>query len=298
MPNPEPTIPGPLLAPKKPDAALPPKSCDCHAHIFGPATAYPYAADRDYTPHDAPRETYADLLHHLGFERAVLVQPSAYGTDNSLMIDALEAQAKGDGLGIEWRAVVVIEDTISDAELERLDTLGVRGARLNLVNSHVGIGFDSVERLAGRLAALGWHLQFFIDISEVEGVCEFMRRLPVTSVIDHFGHFPASLGPRFPAFQDLLGLLRDAIGYVKISGPNRFSSHATAPFDDACEMARSLFCAAPDRVLFGTDWPHVRLKTPIPDDGVLLDELYRWTDTDAALIRRILVDNPARLYRF
>lgn len=292
-----PDIAGPVPDPKKPDHRLPPLSCDSHAHVFGPVEDYPYSSPRDYTPHDAPRKKYAELLHGLGFQRAVLVQPSVYGTDNRLLADALAASKK-DSLGIEWRGVAVLHDSVSDGELEQLDELGVRGARLNLINKGAALNFDNVSRLAQRLAPLGWHLQFLIDISQFEHFRQRIGDLPVASVIDHMGHFPASKGPQCPAFQDLLALMREGRTWVKLSGPNRFSAYDAAPFPDSQVLARSLIENSPERLVFGTDWPHVKLSTSMPDDGDLVDEFYRWIDNDAELAQRILVDNPAKLYSF
>ena len=292
-----PDIDPPAADPHRPGRPLPPGSCDAHAHIFGPADRYPYQPERDYTPHDASRQDYARLLHTLGMSRAVLVQPSVYGTDNRLLADAL-AQSAADPLGIEWRGVAVLDETVPQDELERLHGLGVRGARLNLLNRGGGIGFDNVARLADRLAPLGWHLQFLVDISTFEDFAGRLARLPVTTVVDHMGHFPAGLGPQCPAFRSLLALMREGRTWVKVSGPNRISSHPQAPFPDAEALARALAAHMPDRLVFGTDWPHVRLPTPMPDDGDLVDEFLRWIDHDEDLMRRILVENPARLYGF
>jgi predicted TIM-barrel fold metal-dependent hydrolase len=298
LPVPQPDIPAPVASPSRPAHTLPPGSCDSHAHIFGPASQYPYAPGRGYTPHDASLDDYARLLHHLGFSRAVLVQPSVYGTDNRLMCDALARAQDGDALGIQWRGIVVIDDTVTDAELERLNGLGVRGVRLNLLFEGADVGFEQVRRLADRIAPLGWHLQFLIDITTFENFATRLAALPVDSVIDHIGHFPAGKGPKTPAFQDLKGLLADRRAWVKLSGPNRISSSDQAPFTDAHALAHDLVMHAPDRLVFGTDWPHVKLPGSMPDDGVLVNELYRWADNDMAVIRKVLVDNPQVLYGF
>jgi predicted TIM-barrel fold metal-dependent hydrolase len=259
---------------------------------------YPYAPGRAYTPHDASLEDYARLLHHLGFSRAVMVQPSVCGTDNRLMCDALARAKAGDNLGIQWRGIAVIDDTVTDAELERLNTLGVRGIRLNLLFAGADVGFEQVRRLADRIAPFGWHLQFLIDITAFENFGARLAALPVDSVIDHIGHFPAGMGPKTPAFVELKGLLADRKAWVKLSGPNRISSSDHAPFSDAQALARDLLQHAPDRLVFGTDWPHVKLPGSMPDDGMLVDELYRWVDNDEALARKVLVGNPQMLYGF
>lgn len=282
--------------PRPPRRPLPAGSCDSHAHLFGPAAHYPYHPDRNYTPPDASRESYLHLLRTLGFQRAVLVQPSVYGTDNSRMVDAL-ALAQDDPAGIDWRGVAVLDTQTSDAELERLHALGVRGVRMNLV-FRGGIDTDTATALAERIAPLGWHLQFLVDISQFDNFAGFASRLPVPSVVDHMGHLPAALGPSHPAFADLLALLREGRTWVKLSGPNRLTAGKLPPFHDVDPLAAALIDAAPQRLVFGTDWPHVQLPTPMPNDGDLMDEFYRWIDNDDGLAERILVANPAELYGF
>jgi len=294
---PKPDIAPPVANPTVPTHQLPPGSCDSHAHIFGPADSYPYAAQRSYTPHDSSLKSYAGLLHHLGFERAVLVQPSVYGTDNSLMVDALTS-AHNDSLGIEWRGIAVLDDTVSDTELERFNNLGVRGVRLNLLYKGADLGFADVARLAERIAPLGWHMQFLINIASFENFAERLSRLPVASVVDHIGHFPATNGLELPQFLDLKELMKEGKSWVKVSGPNRISTHDTAPFTDAQILAQDLMEHVPNQLVFGTDWPHVQLSGSMPDDGMLVNEFYRWCENDETLAKRILVDNPKRLYSF
>lgn len=294
---PQPDIAPPVAKPTVPTRSLPPGSCDSHAHVFGPATRYPYAEPRGYTPHDASLEDYAGLLHHLGFERAVLVQPSVYGTDNQLLIDAL-ARAREVALGIEWRGIAVLDDGVSDAELEKMNDLGVRGVRLNLLYEGADVGFDEAARLAERIAPLGWHLQFLIDITSFENFAKRMSQLPVESVIDHIGHFPAGMGSKTPQFLELKALMQEGRSWVKLSGPNRTSAHDVAPFSDVQLLAQDLVEHVPDRLVFGTDWPHVKLASSMPDDGELVEEFYRWIGGDEALAQQILVNNPARLYSF
>lgn len=282
--------------PRPPRRPLPANSCDCHAHLFGPVSRYPYHPDRNYTPPDASRGSYLQLLETLGFQRAVLVQPSVYGTDNQRVINAL-SRAQDDAAGVEWRGIVVVDEQISDAELERLDRLGVRGVRMNLV-FRGGIDVATAGRLAERIAPLGWHLQFLVDISQFDDFAGFANALPVPSVVDHMGHMPAALGPNHPAFADLLALLREGRTWVKLSGPNRLTAGQHPPFSDVDPLAKALIAAAPERLVFGTDWPHVQLATPMPNDGDLLDEFDRWIDGDEALAKQILVTNPAALYGF
>lgn len=275
---------------------MPALSCDSHAHLFGPVDSFPYNADRSYTPPDATCEDYVHLLDTLGFQRAVLVQPSVYATDNRRMCDALAA-ATLNNAGIEWRGIAVVDESVTDPELERLDQLGVRGVRLNLL-FRGGIGFTTAAALARRIKPLGWHLQFLVDISRFEGLAARLEELPVESVIDHMGHFPASSGTSHPAFRDFLGLLREGRTWVKMTGPNRVSACDSAPFTDAEALARELVNCNPERLVFGTDWPHVQVPTSMPNDGELVDEFFRWIDNDQILAHRILVKNPEQLYSF
>lgn len=293
---PTPDIPGPLPFPRKPSHVLPRGSCDAHAHIFGPADRYPYNRDRSYTPPDASRADYMSLLRTLGFERAVLIQPSVYGTDNRLLSDAL-AESIGRAGAIALRGIAVLDENATDEELERLHEVGVRGARLNMLYKG-GVEFENVSRLAQRIAPLGWHLQFLIDITQFRDFATRLSNLPVDSVIDHIGHFSAALGAELPAFRELKALMLEGRTWVKLSGPNRISSEKSVPFTDAESLARALISHMPTRLVFGTDWPHVALTSPMPDDGDLVDEFFRWIDDDAGLAQQILVDNPARLYSF
>lgn len=293
-----PDIDPPVSNPSKPRHRLPDGSCDSHAHIFGPASIYPYSAGRSYTPHDASLEDYSRLLKHLGFQRAVMVQPSVYGTDNRLMCDALKRAQSGDNLGIEWRGIAVLDEDVSDSALADMNNLGVRGIRLNLLFSGADVGFEQVRRIADCIAPLGWHLQFLIDITTFDNFATRLSELPVESVIDHIGHFPARLGPDTPQFKDLKSLLKEGKSWVKLSGPNRISSHDSAPYDDARRLAQNLVESSPDRLVFGTDWPHVKLPGTMPDDGELVNELYRWIGDDQSLAEKILVQNPRLLYGF
>lgn len=290
----EPTIPGADPSPRPPIEALPPKACDTHAHLFGPQQRYPYQANRSYTPPDAGEAAYRKMLGTLGFERAVLVQPSVFGTDNSLMLDTLAAIRNDDP--IQWRGVAVVDRSFTDAEFERMHALGVRGIRINLLFPG-GVPFSDIETLAERVTGLGWHVQFLVDVSKIERLAERLDRLPTDSVIDHMGHIPAHQSAHDPGFRQLLALLEAGRTWVKLSGPNRVSSLGQAPFEDVDAFVTELVSTREDRCLFGTDWPHVQLPGPIPNDGDLVDEFLRLVP-DAATRRRILSDNPAKLYGF
>lgn len=294
MPLSQPTIPGADPMPRAPREPLPAGACDCHAHLFGPQEQYPYQRDRSYTPPEASETAYRRMLRTLGFQRAVLVQPSVYGTDNRLMLDTLARQSPDDAL--EWRGVAVVNAAISNAELRHMDRLGVRGIRINLVFPG-GVSFDDIEALSRRIAELNWHVQFLLDVSRFEDLACKLGRLPTPVVIDHMGHLPAHKGTTEPGFAALLKLLESGKAWAKLTGPNRISGHPHAPYRDVDPLFLALVEANSEHCIFGTDWPHVQLPTPIPNDGELVDELLRLLPSPR-LRQRILVDNPARLYGF
>lgn len=268
---------------------LPAGACDCHVHVFGRADRYPFAADRAYTPPEAPLQRYRTVMEDLGLSRAVLVQPSVYGTDNRAMLEAM-----GEG-GPNVRGVAVIGDE-SDDELAAFHTAGVRGVRVNALFPGAPEVVD-LGRLARRIAPLGWHLQLLIDVSQTPDLVRRLADLPVPTVIDHLGHLPAALGAGHPGFQALLGLLREGRSWVKLSAPYRLSARDGPPYDDLRPFAEAILDAAPKRALWGSDWPHPAIPGPGPDPAALLDPLFDWID-DPALRRRVLVDTPARLYGF
>ncbi len=289
-----PTIPGADLNPKLPQDRLPVGSCDTHAHLFGPEVKYPYHIARSYTPPDATSAQYKAMLKTMGFTRAVLIQPSVYGTDNRLMLDyLLQAQADPD---IEWRAVAVVDSTVTEQELLHMHHLGVRGVRVNLVFPG-GIAFEEVIQLGHRIAPLGWHIQLLIDVSTFEHLEQRITQLPVPVVIDHMGHLATSKGIENPGFQVLLKLVKQGCVWVKLTGSNRITQLESAPFYDVDVFFLSLLEANANRCLFGTDWPHVQIPTPIPNDGDLVDEFLRLVP-DEARRWQILVHNPAHLYGF
>lgn len=282
------TIAGPDPNPVKPKYVPPPGACDAHCHIFGPGERFPYAPERRYTPPDAPREKLAALHRHLGFPRAVLVQASCHGRDNGAMLDAM-AWSKG-----AWRGVAMVGAEVTDRALERLHTGGARGVRFNFV-AHLGGAPDPamVERVAQRIAPLGWHLQLHLDAGDIGTYREFLNRLRVPFIIDHMGRVEAGHGLRQKPFRELLDLMKNELAWVKVSGPERISS-AGKPFHDAVPFARALIEAAPDRVLWGTDFPHPNVKW-MPNDGELVDLFAAFCD-DEGLRKKILADNPTRLY--
>jgi predicted TIM-barrel fold metal-dependent hydrolase len=281
-------IAGPDPKPIKPKYTPPPGACDAHCHIFGPAAKFPYAPERRYTPPDAPREKLRALHDHLGLSRAVLVQASCHGGDNRAMLDAI-AWSKG-----AWRGVAMVGDDASESELRALHDGGVRGVRFNFVR-HLGGAPDArvFERTLAMIEPLGWHVVLHFDAEDIETNAEMFRRLRVPFVIDHMGRVNVGHGLDQRPFSMLLELLKNPRAWVKISGPERISATGR-PFRDAIPFAAALVQAAPDRVLWGTDFPHPNVKI-MPNDGELVD-LFAETVPDERLRKRILVDNPTRLY--
>ena len=271
---------GPRPDPGKPKIAVPPKACDCHAHIIGPAKQYPFAANRSYTPPEAHRDEYVRMLASLGLERAVIVQPSFYGTDNRCTSDAIAA---------------VLDTDTPRQEIQRLHDAGFRGVRLNLIYKG-GTPLSTLEPLAKLVAPFGWHVQLLIDGRELVELGPRLGRLPAPCVIDHIGRMPAGLGVQHPGFQTLLSLLQQGNCWAKLSGAY-LTSAQPFPFADVVPMAKALVEVAPERLVWGSDWPHQSCKGAIPPDASLLDMLATWVP-DVKIRNRILVDNAAELYGF
>ncbi len=283
-------ITGPDPKTRTPDFKMPANACDAHCHVFGPETKFPYAADRSYTPPDAPREGLAALHAKLGIARAVIVHASCHGTDNSATLDAL-AWAPG-----RWRGVAVIDDGFTDEQLADMHATGIRGARFNFVQHLGGRPEPAVfDRVVAQIATLGWHLVLHLDAKDIEELAPMCRALKIPFVIDHMGRVVADKGLEQPAFKALLALMDLPNAWVKICGSERVST-AGPPFTDAAPFARALAKAAPDRVLWGTDWPHPNVRW-MPNDGDLVDLIPLFAD-DAASRQRLLVDNPQALYGF
>lgn len=285
------TLPGPVADTRAPKWKMPPGSTDCHAHVFGPQTRFPYLPDASYIPPDATPEDYARMLRAIGCERAVLVQPSVYGTDNGAMVAALRSGV------FDFRGVAVVDEDITDRELQDLHDAGVRGVRINLASDTPGLTLAQAPRLAQRLKALGWHLQFFMDLTKLPDAEEKLGALDIDIVIDHFGRVQANDGVEAPAFKTLLRLLRRDNVWAKLIGPY-FVSKRAPDFADVTPFARAVVAAAPDRTVWGTDWPHPavhRLGVAMPNDGTLADMVLEWIP-DEAQRKRTLADNPARLY--
>lgn len=280
-------------APRKPRLALPPLACDAHAHVFGPWSVYPYAKARIYTPPDAPPETYQALLATLGIERAVLIQPSVYGTDNRAMLDAMAA------MGSRCRGVAVVESSVSDGEIERLHAAGVRGVRVNVVDVKENKGVVDMAPLAAlarRIRPLAWHMEFLMHADEFPRLDCLFADFPVPIVLGHLGYMRTGEGLQNAGFQAMLRLMKEERCWVKLTGPYRISG-VKLPYADVTPFAHALLEAAPRQVVWGTDWPHVMVKSDMPNDGDLIDLLAEWMP-DAKLREQVLVANPARLYGF
>jgi predicted TIM-barrel fold metal-dependent hydrolase len=282
------SIPPPDPHPVQPAYVPPPGACDAHCHVFGPASKFPYAAGRAYTPPDAPVENLRKLHAHLGLSRAVIVHASCHGTDMSVTLDAI-ASSNG-----AYRGVAVVAKGVTDAELERLHRGGIRAVRFNFV-AHLGGApdFDLFDDMMARVGGLGWHVVLHLDAEDIQTYADRIKRIPVPFVIDHMGRVKAERGLDQQPFKLLLELMRNELAWVKVSGAERISS-GVRPFRDAIPFAAALIEAAPDRVLWGSDWPHPNVKV-MPNDGENLD-LFAAFCGDEAVRRKILVDNPTRLY--
>lgn len=288
----------------RPTISVPGKACDCHMHIFGSLDRYPPTPQRSYTPREASLADYRKMAGILGLERVVFVQASAYGSDNSCLLDALSAT------GQSGRGVAVIDEATTEQDLLSFHRAGIRGVRVNAET----FGLRSTDeiarqlrRTAERIGPIGLHLQLFAALSVIADLAQEIGSLGVPVVIDHMGMAKGALGPKQDGFKKLVKLVEDG-SWIKLSGAYRVSS-AEPDYPDAAHIARAVIEANPDRTLWGTDWPHTgkhanaRLgSAPVIeyrplDDGRLLSLLGTWID-DAAALKRILVDNPARLYGF
>jgi len=268
---------------------MPPHACDAHCHVFGPAATFPYAPDRTYTPPDAPKQSLSALQSVLGIERAVIVQASCHGTDNRAMLDAIKTS---DG---RYRGVAILDASFTEADYAALHDGGIRGARFNFVE-HLGGRPDMrvFHHVVERIRPLGWHLVVHLDAADIPEVSTFLRPLSVPFVIDHMGRVKANGGLEQRPFRALLELMKLDTCWVKVCGAERVST-AGPPFLDAVPFARAIVNAAPDRVLWGTDWPHPNVGRFMPNDGELVD-LVSEIAPDEAQRHKLLVQNPAHLY--
>jgi 2-pyrone-4,6-dicarboxylate lactonase len=279
-----------------PEFTAPPLGCDSHFHVFGPAERYPYGSDLRYAPPLAPLEEYLALARRLGFERFVFVQPSAYGRDNACMLDAMRT------VGNTCRGIVDVDENVSDAELARLDAAGVRGVRVNVSPvkprepGYSATMLPRIERLDQRCAEIGWHLDFLTPGWLTTELMGTFRKLKCPFTLAHMGMYLARDGVGQPGFQQLLELLRggETRCWVKLTGVYRMS--AAPRFADAAPLARALIENAPDRLIWGSDYPHLSFADKV-GSVELFNLLGRWAP-DEATRRAILVDNPQRLFGF
>lgn len=285
--------------------AVPPHACDCHTHMFGDPAKFPVFARRTYTPETALPEEMAKLHAALHMQRVVIVTPSVYGADNSCTLYGMKAR------GANARGVAVIDDKTPASELARLQKAGIRGIRLNLATggqADAATGRRRFQAAIGQVKGLGWHIQMFASLAVISGIRDLVMGSDMPVVFDHFGGANAALGMDQHGLSDLVDLVRSGKAYVKISGAYRASTHGP-DYADVAPYARALIGANADRVLWGSDWPHPNTAispdrkatdvTPLLqiDDGRLLNQLPIWVP-DAAVRKKILVDNPARLYAF
>lgn len=273
-----------------PKVRFPAGATDCHAHVFGPQSAFPYVPGAAYIAPDATPGDFAGMLRAIGCERAVLVQPSTYGSDNACMVAALKSGA------FNFRGIAVVEPNVTDQQLQTLHHAGVRGIRINLASETEGLKLADGERLAPRLKEMGWHLQFFLDLEKMPEAEAKLAALPITIIIDHFAKCQAANGVEGAAFQALLRLVQRDNVWAKIMGAY-FLSKNKPHYPDVTPLARAMVAAAPDRMVWGSDWPHPGARANMPDDGDLANQFGEWVP-DKALRKKILTENPARLYGF
>jgi predicted TIM-barrel fold metal-dependent hydrolase len=285
------------------DFDVPAGACDCHTHIHGDPARFPYFSGRVYTPEMATPEEMAALHKVLRMQRVVIVTPSVYGTDNSATLFGMKAR------GNDARGVAVIDDKTPEGELDAMAKAGVRGIRLNLATGGTAdpaLGRQRFQAAVERVRRRNWHIQMYTNLATVTALRDLIAASPVPVVFDHFGGAQAALGPQQPGFADLLALLGSGKAWVKISGGYR-ASRLAPDYPDAAPLAQALIGANPDRIVWGTDWPHPNSASGRPvsevapffeiDDARLLNQLPVWAP-DSAVRKKILIDNPARLYGF
>jgi 2-pyrone-4,6-dicarboxylate lactonase len=276
--------------PITPEFRMPAGACDAHCHVFGPASLYPYAADRSYTPPDASVEKLRELHAKLGISRAVIVHASCHGTEMQVTLDAI-ASSHG-----TYRGVACVEDTVSDRELVRLHEGGIRGIRFNFVKHLGGVpDLQVFSRLLKRIKPFGWHVVLHLDADDLLTQQDLLRRIDLPFIIDHMGRVKAADGLAQRPFQLLLDLYRNnPLSWIKVCGSERVSA-GKRPFKDAVPFAQALIAVDARRILWGTDWPHPNISKDMPNDGELVD-LFAEICPDPAAQQQILVENPTRLY--
>ena len=278
-------------SPSLPVFALPPGAVDAHCHIFGPGDVFPYAAERRYTPCDAPKEKLWAVRDYLGLERNVIVQATCHGTDNRALLDALNNSAG------RARGVASVQKTVTDETLQSLHDTGVRGVRFNFVTRLVDtLPHETLAEIAERISPLGWHTVIYFESPELAQLYNFFSSLPGIVVVDHMGRPDVNMPVDGAEFELYLKLLTDNDNfYSKVSCLERISNLGPPEYSDVLPFAKAVIEAFPDRVLWGTDWPHPNMKTHMPDDGKLVDIIPLIAPT-SALQQKLLVDNPMNLY--
>ena len=278
-------------APSKPEYHPPPGAVDAHCHVFGPGERFPYAPERRYTPCDAPKEKLWQLRDHLGFSRNVIVQATCHGADNRALVDALRSS---NDLA---RGVATVKSDIADDRLGELHEAGVRGVRFNFVKRLVDVlPFDALRQIAARIKDLGWHIVIYFEAHELPELYDFFTSLPTLVVIDHMGRPDVSKPVDGPEFELFIKMMREHPNFwSKVSCPERLSRQGPPDYSDVRPFARRVVEAFPDRVLWGTDWPHPNMKSHMPDDGQLVDIIPHIAPT-TELQHKLLIDNPMGLY--
>lgn len=278
-------------SPSKPAYRPPAGAVDAHCHVFGPGDVFPYAPERKYTPCDASKEQLFALRDYLGFDRNVIVQATCHGADNRALVDALRSS------GGRARGVATVRNTITDDELAELHDAGVRGVRFNFVRRLVDPKPEEYYRqIIERIAPLGWHIVIYFEAADLEERWAFFTSLPTVVVVDHMGRPDVTKSVDGPEFGRFIRLMAEHDNFIsKVSCPERLSKSGPPYYDDVVPFARLLVERFPDRVLWGTDWPHPNMTTHMPDDGALVDVIPRIAPT-ADLQRKLLVENPMRLY--
>jgi predicted TIM-barrel fold metal-dependent hydrolase len=273
----------------KPKLIAPKGTCDCHFHIIGDPAQYPFSPNRSYTPTKADEAAYLRMADTLGIERVVIVQPSVYSFDNRATIDAVKNFGKD-----RARAVVLLGSDVGNAELKRMDEAGVRAVRF-ITFAAGGAPLDQLKTVANRIAPLGWHMQMYVRPGHLLELAPVLKDLPIQFVFDHLGAIMADKNENDPALKVILGLLDANKAWVKVTAYR--SSVAGYPYRDANWITQTYVKHAPERCIWGSDWPHPQMHQHMPDDGELIDLLLE-SVPDTATRNRILADNPAKLYGF
>ncbi len=278
-------------APSTPEFMVPDGAVDAHCHVFGPVAEFPFAPERKYTPCDAGKDKLWQLRDHLGFSRNVIVQATCHGADNRALAHALQS-SRG-----KARGIATVRSSVTDDELAQLHVAGVRGIRFNFVKRLVdSLPFDELAGIAERIVPLGWHIVIYFEAADLAEYYDFFTSLPATVVVDHMGRPDVSQPVNGPGFNLFIKLLAENENFwSKVSCPERISAVGPPGYEDVIPFARRVIDAFPDRVLWGTDWPHPNMKSHMPDDGKLVDYIPRIAPTEE-LQQKLLVDNPMRLY--